>query len=222
MSSLPAALPAAALGLWDLDRVVLSPAHQRWMRAVLGDLQGSPPFRRRKAAEVADLVRLSVLAERLEILAIDARTTLYARLDLRVPVPCRAEGSAEVILANRARLVLRYPEEALCTPLPGFAFVEIESPLGVFHPNVGGPRAPGAPVARQLLCLGARIAAGTPVRELVLASYQALSMAAYHVAPRAGAGVMSEEAAHWWAANLDRVPLTREPFLAPAGGGASA
>lgn len=207
-------------GLWDLDLVPLPPEQAEWLERLAGTVQGSPSWRRRKQAEVRDLFALAAIAPRLAVLAIDPRTTLLARLDLRAPVPCRIDGVGDVVIAQRARLVLRYPEEVMRMPLPGYAFVEIERPLGVFHPNVASPRMAHASFARsgpQLLCLGARIAAGTPVRELILASYQALCMAAYHLDPGAGAGVMSREAAAWWAANLARLPLTREPFLYAGG-----
>jgi hypothetical protein len=197
-------------GLWDLERVALSRAREQWLERVVRDVQGSPSWRQRVRVEVREVLALATIAPRLEVLALDARTALLLRLELRVPVPCRAAGAEELVLAPRARLVVRYPEAAMRLPQPGFAFVQIERPSGVFHPNVGGGD------GLQLLCLGASIAAGTPVRELILASYQALSMAAYHLDPRAGAGVMSAEAAAWWSRNLDRLPLTREPFLGPA------
>lgn len=205
------------LGLWDLPRVVLRREQEEWLASIASDLQGSPSWQRRKQAEIRDLFALAAIAPRLEVISIDPRTTLLARLALRVPVPCRLDGMHELATAQRAHLVLRYPEEAMRMPLPGFAFVEIERPREVFHPNVGGPLMTSAGgLARggpQLLCLGASVAAGTPVRELILATYQALGMMAYHLDPASGAGVMNREAAEWWAANLARLPLTREPFL---------
>jgi hypothetical protein len=198
-------------GLWDLERVALSREQEQWLASLAGDLQGSSSYQRRKLAEVRDLFALARLAPRLEVVSVDARTTLLARLTLRVPVPCRLDGMHEVGIAQRAHLVLRFPEEAMRFPLPGYAFVELLRPLGAFHPNIGGPMATrGGP---QLVCLGAHVAAGTPVRELVLATYQALGMMTYHVDPASGAGVMNREAAEYWAANLARLPLTREPFL---------
>ncbi len=202
---------SAPLGLWDLDRVALPREQEEWLASIAPDLQGSPAWRRRKLAEIRDLFALAVIAPRLTVVAIDPRTTLLARLELRVPVPCRLDGMHELAIAQRARLVLRYPEEALRLPLPGYAFIEIERPLGVFLPNASG----SSGNKPQLLCLGAHVAAGTPVRELLLATYQALSMQAYHLDPAAGAGVMSKEAAVWWSENLGRLPLTRESFLEP-------
>src|SRR5262245_3777908 len=207
---------SSELGLWDLPRVVLPPEQEALLAGIDHALQGSPSWQRRKKAEIRDLLALATLAPRLEVVAIDPRTALLARLVLRVPVPFRLPGMHDLAIAQRAHLVLRYPEEALRMPQPGYAFVEIERPLEVFHPNVGGPLTPAGGMLRggpQLLCLGAHVAAGTPVRELVLATYQALGMMAYHVDPASGAGVMNREAAAWWAANLARVPLTREPFL---------
>lgn len=204
-------------GMWDLHSVVLLREQEEWLENLAHDLHGSPSWQRRKRAEARDLLALAALAPRLEVVALDVRTALLARLILRVPVPCRLDGMHEIGIAQRAHLVLRYPEEAMRLPLPGYAFVEIVRPLGTFHPNVGGPLMSSAGGIQrggpQLLCLGSHVAAGTPVRELILATYQALGMMTYHLDPRAGAGVMNREAAEWWASNLARLPLTREPFL---------
>ena len=208
-------------GLWDLPSVVLPREQQEWLAGLARDFRGSPSWQRRKKAEIHDLLALAAIAPRLEVIPIDPRTALLARLVLRVPVPFRLDGIHELALAQRAHLVLHYPEEAMRMPLPGYAFVEIARPLGVFHPNVGGPltTAAGGMLrgGPQLLCLGAHVAPGTPVRELILATYQALGMMTYHVDPASGAGVMNREAAAWWAGNLARLPLTKEPFLEARG-----
>jgi hypothetical protein len=213
----PSLEPPRRPGIWELASVVLPADQEAWLERVASDVQGSPSYRRRKLAEVRDVLALATIAPRFEVIAIDPRTTLLMRLALRVPVPCRLDGMHELALAQRAHLVVRYPEDALRMPLPGYAFVEIVRPLDVLHPNVGGPLlTAGGRIQRggpQLLCLGSHVAAGTPVRELILATYQALGMMTYHVDPRSGAGVMNREAAEWWAANLARLPLTREPFL---------
>jgi hypothetical protein len=115
-----------------------------------------------------------------------------------------------LVVAGRAQLALRYPEAALSAPQPGSAFVTVLAPPTCWHANV-------APIAAdQRVCLGARVPAGIPVRELVLAAYGALSMQTVQIDERSPAGVLNAAAARWWQRNAERIPLSRVPFLGTA------
>ena len=88
---------------------------------------------------------------------------------------------------------------------PGYAFVEVLEPRGVWLPAVDE--------ARQAVCLGPELPVGIRVSELVLMTYGALSMQTTQLDERDSAGVFNPEAAVWWQQNADRIPLTRTPFL---------
>jgi hypothetical protein len=162
---------------------------------------------------VRDLLALEQIAERMTVLGIECRTELRALVRLSAPVPCMQPGARDLVVADHVDLALLYPEAILRGPLPGFALVEILSPRHVHHANVSaGPLG-------QRLCLGVNVPRGYPLREAVLASYAALTMQTAMVDELDPAGVMNSEAARWWQANPDRIPLTTAPFLAPLRGG---
>jgi hypothetical protein len=136
----------------------------------------------------------------------DLEEHLRALLLLAVPVPCMERPGGELVVARQAMLSVRYPQEALVAPQPGYSFVQVVAPHHVWHPNVH--REHGQP-----LCLGDRLPVNTPVTEIVLMSYGALSMNVIMADERDSAGVLNHEAARWWLANRDRAPLSTEPFL---------
>jgi hypothetical protein len=125
---------------------------------------------------------------------------------MRVPVPRLPAGASELIVEDRVDLVLKYPEDIMHRPLPGYGLVEILRPLDVQLPNV-------ARGSMQLLCLGANVPRNYPLREAILASYAALTMQAVTVDERDTAGVMNPAASLWWQANTHRIPLSTDPFL---------
>lgn len=199
------------VGLSTLARRALSGENARWHARLADEARGDGPWRARKAAEVHDLLALGEIAPigRIRIEELDARTSLRALVLVRVPVPVGMPASGTPIgLARHALLGLRYPEEALRRALPGFAFMQILAPQGVFHANVAAD-----PV--QPLCLGATLPPGVRVTELVLMAYGALSMQSVMLDPGDAAGVMNVEAARWWLAHRDRLPLSSTPFLVP-------
>jgi hypothetical protein len=197
------------LGLSDLDRVALSPRNQERLRKLRETSLGPPPWRARKVPEVRDLLALEQIADRMTVLDIDGTTELRALVRLRAPIPCMPPGGSELEVADQVDIGLFYPEAILRAPLPGFSIVEIISPRNVHHANVAGGGLP------QRLCLGVNVPRGYPLREAVLASYAALTMQSVMVDEQDPGGVMNGEAALWWQANQDRIPLTTEPFLAP-------
>ncbi|MHC5211185.1 MAG: hypothetical protein ACYTG2_10745 [Planctomycetota bacterium] len=195
-------------GLTGLSGTVLAPRREAALHDLVAGAGGGASFRARKAHEAHELFALEQLSERLEILRLDISSELRAVLRLVVPVPCRAPEGGELVVAHEALLGLVWPEELLRAPLPGTSVLQILGPRHVWLPAVSFD-------ALQVLCLGTAIAPGTPVRELVLAAYAALSMQTVVIDERDPAGVLNADAARWWQAHMDRIPLSREPFLAP-------
>ena len=60
-----------------------------------------------------------------------------------------------------------------------------------------------------------RLAAGLPLREIILLSYGALTMMTVQLDPANSAGVLNPAAADWFQRNPQLIPLSREPFLQP-------
>jgi hypothetical protein len=202
------------LGIFDLDRVELDEHATRGLAALASTSLGSPVWKARKAAEARSLLALAHIAPRMQVLAMDASAALLAIVRLRVPVAClppglRSQtGRAELVIADHADLALRYPEELLRVPLPGYALVQVLEPRDVWHPNCSTD-------GSQRLCLGAKLPRGYPLREAVLTSYSALCLAAVTLDELDPAGVLNAEAARWWQAHATRIPLSRAAFLDP-------
>ena len=91
-------------------------------------------------------------------------------------------------------------------PQPGYAFVRILLPRPVWHSNV-------SPDLNQVLCLGPRLPAGIPLKEIILMTFGALTMQTTQLDLLDPAGVLNPAAADWWQRNTSRIPLSREPFL---------
>lgn len=202
-------------GLSDLHRVPLLGQQQEGLERLQQAALGTPVWRARKQSEARDLLALERIAERMEVLALDATTKLRALIRLRAPVPCMPPGARDLVVEDQVDLVLLYPEEILRGPLPGYEIVEILVPRNVYHANVATRG------LSQRLCLGANVPRGYPLREAVLASYAALTLQSVMLDELDPAGVMNGEAARWWQANTGRIPLTSAPFLAPLRAGKS-
>jgi hypothetical protein len=192
--------------LRDLDSVVLDPPRAARFAALEELCRGAAPWRLRKLAEARSLLSLEQIAPRLAVLDLDVRTEWRALVRLRCAVPCRPDGVGALVVVSEAALAIQWPEAALRMPLPGYAFVGVAHPRGLWHGNVSADLA-------QRLCLGPTLPPCTPVREIVIAAYGALTMQTVRLDPRDPAGVMNAEAARWWLEHADRVPLTDEPFL---------
>ncbi len=202
----PAPRNRAPAILSALHEVSLSASRQRLLEAAARLCGGPAVWRHRKLAEARELLALSEIASRLTVESLDLREVLRALVSLRVPVACLPDGQGTLRIHPKAILGLYYPEVALRTPLPGFSFVQILYPTGVWHANVSSK-------ADQMLCLGAQLPTGIPLKEIVLMAYGALSMQAVMIDERDTAGVLNLEAARWWQQNIHRVPLSREPFV---------
>jgi len=201
-------------GLSDLSGVVLDAEHQYAFEVAVRDNAGNAFWRQRKLCEFQEVLALAQVSGRMHLLMADLAVSLRLMFELRCVVPTLPDLNGGLVLANRALIGLNYPEEAIREPLPGFAFVTLLQPGAVWLPNAAPPdfafhgHGPGQP-----LCLGARIAAGTPVKELVLQTYGALTMQSVQLDERDAAGVMNREAAEWWLQSGTSIPLTREGFL---------
>ncbi len=203
---------AASRGLAALASLTLDDARRVVLEAAAARARGTASWRARKIAEARDLLALSQIAPpgRLIVEALDLADELRALLALRVPVPCRPGEDGRLGIANLALLGLTYWQEAIRRPMPGFAFLHVLAPQGVWHPNA-------APEHGQPLCLGALLPAGIPVKEIVLLAYGLLSMQSVMLDERDAAGVLNADAARWWQFNLDKIPLSRTPFLGEEG-----
>jgi hypothetical protein len=199
-------------GLMALDRVDLGPRGRHLLDQATRTMQGSNVWRSRKAVEVRDALALEQMADRLAIVSIDGRETLRIMARMQVPVPCMPPGGTDLFVLDEVLLGLSYPEAVLWAPQPGYRFVQILRPPGLWHAQVAAD-----PV--QPLCLGATLPAGIPVRELFIMTYAALSMQTVMIDTLDSAGVLNAPAAEWWQRNRDRIPLTRSAFLDPVGVG---
>lgn len=196
--------------------LVLNAANARRMDEALEICRGDPAWRARKRIEIHDLLLLSQQAPpgRLAIGPIDLRNSLRVVMLLEAPVPCRPAVDGPVVVATGAVIRLVYPEEATRAALPGWAFVEVLDPARVWLACVGGPNPSGEP--GQAVHLGPRLPAEIGTRQLVLMTYEALTMQ-FPAAERDGtAAVLNAEAARFWEQKRRLVPLTANSFFAPA------
>lgn len=152
-------------GLTTLEHVTLNERNRRLLDEALTTNGGDPAWRARKAAEARDLLALSQIAPpgRFHVVLLELTMALRAMLWLRVPTPCRPDEQNKLRIADHAILGLTYPREAIRSPLPGTAFIQILEPHGVWLASVGSEGQP--------LCLGPQLPCGIPVKELVLMAY---------------------------------------------------
>jgi hypothetical protein len=195
------------IGLHTLRQVELNPLSRARLEAALADCGGDPTWQARKRAEAHELLALAQVAPaRLAIHYLDLAASFRTMIQLQVPVPCLPPGG-ELEIQPTALLGIDYPREAMSRPSPGYGFVTILEPRELWHANVRLPE--------QVLCLGPTMPAGIRLRSLIWLSYAALAMTTTQTNPADTAGVMNAAAAEWWNQNLQRVPLSRDPFLAP-------
>jgi hypothetical protein len=193
-------------GLLDLHTQDLSPEDQVRLSLASSAMLGPASWQARKRSDLRELLALAARSPRLHVSGMDGRTELRVGLELVVPVPCRPQADGPIVVAQRALLGVRYPAEALLTPRPGTDFVTVLAPRAVFAPNI-------AAGLDQRLCLGASLPAGIPLREIVLASYAALSMQTVTMDPEDPQGLLNHEAALYWQQHAADLPLTRASLL---------
>lgn len=205
--------PVSRYGLSDLPRVPLLPAHESALEQARERMLGAGFWRAAKLSAMRDVLALARIS-RLEVIGIDPTTELRVLIRMPCCVPCLPPAAPELVVEQQVELSLRYGEEILRGPQPGYSIVEILRPFHVHHPNASAGPA-------QRLCLAASLPRGYPLREAIVASYAALTLQSVMLDERDPAGVMSPAAARFWQQHMHRIPLTREPFLAPPGGGAT-
>ena len=198
--------PIRARGLVALAEVTLGASAQRLIDRAVRSCGGQAAWIHRKQAEAHDLMALAQITPRFTVEFLDLRESLRAVATLEAPVPCLPDADGNLRIAPRALLGIRYPEEALRIPLPGFSFVEILQPTGVWHANVSAESV-------QMLCLGAQLPAGIQLKEIILMTYGALVMATVMIDELDPAGVLNPEAARWWQHHIRLAPLSRASFL---------
>ena len=198
--------------LTSLAGLTLEPNQEAFLDLARATSGGPAVWRERKLAEARELFALAAFSRRITVLSLDVLEDFHSMVVMRVPVPFRRPGEEMPGFAAEATLGLTYRPENLRLPSPGYVFVQILSPLHVWHAQVAA-----RPGGVQSLCLGPRLSAGIRVRELLLMTYGALSMQSVQLDVADAAGVMNSEAARWWLqpGNRQRIPLSREPFVAP-------
>lgn len=179
-------------------------------RAVQG-AAGGKVWQLRKRAEGRDLLALASLAPRMSVVDLDMVGDLRAVVALKMPVPCRS-GEGDLVISHEALLGFTYREESLVEALPGSAFAQVLQPQSLFLPNV-------RPGPAQLVCLGSSMLPGIKLSEIVLMTFRALCLQDHNFDHLNPAGVFRRDAAEWWQENVDRIPLTDEPFLHGCEGG---
>ncbi len=196
-------------GLASLNEVPLSSLNQRRLEQVSAELGGEAPWRDRKKSEARQLLALEQLAgsSRMRVTSLDVEQDLRAAVWLDVPVAMTPAPDGTLNVVRGAVIGIVYPQVILSMPLPGFALVCLVEPAsGAYYPNVGASRG-------QRMCLGATLPVGIPVSELVLLSYGLLTGQTVMLDTSDSAGVMHVDAAHYWSANQDKMPLSSTPFL---------
>ena len=196
-------------GVMALEEVNLCDRYERMLAEAILSCSGPAFWRHRKKAESRSLLALAQVSGRMVVHELDLAEALRAVIGMETPVPCRPDESGQLRIAREALIGLKYPEEAVRLPAPGYAFAGILLPRDVWHANVGWPK-DGQPI-----CLGQSMPAAIPLNEIVMLIYGALSLQTVMIDERDAAGVMRADAARWWQQNLDRIPLTREPFIRP-------
>jgi hypothetical protein len=193
-------------GLSALEQVKLGDPNQRLLDAAHDTCGGPAVWRYRKLAETYELLALSEIAPRFKVELLDLREALRVVVLMQVSVPCQPDATGNPRIVKQTRLGIKYPEEIIRMPVPGFSIVEIIQPKGVWHANVSFEGA-------QMLCLGAQIPAGIQLKEIILMTYGALCLQTVMIDEMDAAGVLNPEAARWWQHSTKLIPLSWASFL---------
>ena len=202
-------------GLSGLGQVKLDPPYQELYDAAKSTCAGPAPWAARKLREACDLMALAQVSQRMDLQWLDLRDDLRVIFHLRVPVATRPDPHGDIVIRNYATIGLTFCAEAARLPQPGYSFVHLLAPAWAWYTNIlpaFGPR----PDFGNPICLGTTLPAGSRVRELVVLTYLSLSMQTIQINPADSAGLFRPEVARFWQRNLDRIPLSRTPFIVPA------
>lgn len=193
--------------LQQLARVPLDAHHARQLELALATCGGVARWSSRKANEAREVLALAQVSRRITVLAFDLREALRVHFLMRAPVPCLPDPAGELQIHGQAELVLCYTESAAIEPQPGYNFISLLRPYPAWHPNIA------TSAFGQRLCLGIQLPAATRVREIIILTYQALTLAAAQFNPFDPAMVANGAAAEWLQRNSHIIPLTKEPFI---------
>ena len=91
-------------------------------------------YENRMKAEFRDYLALAQVSGRIDPLDVSFEGTFRLHFLLRAKLPLK-NSAGEVIVADRAALVLHYPESAIRESLKGTEFVRILG-ANAFHPNI--------------------------------------------------------------------------------------
>jgi hypothetical protein len=202
--------PWPETGLSQLNTVPLDAVHQSMWETAKQGCSGPAAVRQRLLHEGRSLLALAQISGRLQIHWLDLTEGLRAKVELEAPVPFMVDPSGPLQVGTSATLGVLYPAKAIFLPLPGYAFIRILQPRGVWLSNV----APDSAANRdQPLCLGTHLPGGIPLRDIMLMTYGSLTLTTTLLDTGDPAGLLNPAAAEWWQRNTGRIPLTREPFI---------
>jgi hypothetical protein len=209
-------VPTFRHGLSQLRSVTLSPRHQQMLEQAAVGIGGPAAWRERKQIEAYELLALAQTSLRLSILQLDLSCDLRAVVAMKATVPCMPHPGGPVRIMPYALLAVQYPEEAIRQPQRGSNFAAIlqpgpPHPGSVWHGNVSAE-------PPQVICLGASLPAGIPVREILLMIYGALTFQGVvaELDERNPGGVLNPEAARYWQERCRELPMNKEPFYMEA------
>jgi len=200
-------------GLDELDKVELPDTYLAMLEDAMTRCGGNPSWRNNKKNNARDLLAMATISGRMVVRELDLAEALRALIFIEAPIPCVPDAQDQLQIAPGALLGLMYVEDALVLPQPGYSFVQVVLPNGVWHANVEAvEKGHGQP-----LCLGTKLPSAIPVSEIIIMTYGALIMKAVNIDERDYAGVLNPDAARWWQQNRHLIPLSDEPFVRPIG-----
>ena len=203
----PTSPATRALGLSQLHQVKLPERDEAFLQSLAPRFGGQPRWCAAKQTMIRELLALAQLTDRLKFHWFDVAGDFRVLFDLRVTVPCRPEPHGPLQIASSATIGLTYREQFLTAAQPGYVYTCLIRPASVWLANV-------ATDFGQPLCLGPKLEAGIPVKELVIANYLALSMQSYQFDERDSAGILNPSAATFWQHQRTHpIPLSNEPFV---------
>ncbi len=194
------------MGIARLPQIELSSRHQLMLDRAVDRCQASPALRARMRAEGHDLLALSQIAPRLEVIELDMAPVFRSLFRLQTTVPTMPQPDGPLQIEQQALLGLTYRLESFRQPTPGYGFIQVLAPAPCWLANISNDGV-------QALCLGLSLPAGVRVKDLVLMAYGALTMQTVMNDELDRAGVLSVPAARWWQQNMHLAPLSAEPFI---------
>ena len=197
--------PFAAFGAKRLDDGTMQWPDQETIRnrALAGNI-GDRRWRAWKQVQADELIELVGSSSRIGLLDVNLEGDFNALVYISTPVPIAPEHG-RLRIGDHALVHLHYESVWLSEPIPSWMPAGVVSPRGLFLPNA-------AMGMQQPICLGA-ISPGTPVTDLLLLSYYALSLQTAMLDETEG--VMNAQACEFYRDHPEYMPLTRTGLLDP-------